>query len=333
MKDSEKDFYNNLNVFTVKSHEEYIKNKENIDINLWNPDLNNALVHALENEDYNKAKWLLSEGIMLKDDEVYIEDRENNCFTAQECFKLTIDKPDLQKEMIIKGLKITPISDLESVGIFMAKYAANVDILKILIDNGHKPYIQKEMRGRNAGLKTFNLLNEIKPDVELWDFILLNNLGDINSVNYHGRSLLFDCEDMDKIDYLIEKGINLNIKSEDGSTALFGASLNKTKKLIQSGIDINAKNTSGENALLRTDDKDVALLLLEKGISTTGDVFLWSEVNREWVKEEKPIEFMKALEKTNINIFNLIQSIKEKELINSNIDLEKESDLKNKKRL
>lgn len=339
MNNSDNEFYNNLNIFTVKNHEEYIKNKENIDINLWNPELQNAVVHALENEDYDKVNWLLDEGIVLKENEHYIEDIQNNNYMTSECLKSTIEKPELQKKMIEKGLKIEPFSDFYEDERSILEYSASIEVLNILLKAGHLPHFEKDVIIIKDGFYrkenfVFNILTEITPNIVFWDYLLKNNISNINETDPRGNTILFNCEDEKEIIYLIDKKIDINHRNNNGDTALFGASLEKTKMLLEAGADVNIKSESGENALLRTNDINTALLLIEKGISTEGDVYLWSKVNNEWVKDEEPVSFMSVLEKNNKIIFNIVNAIKEKEYINSNFNNEEQLIMSNiKKRI
>lgn len=339
MNNSDDEFYNNLNIFTIKSQEEYIKNKENIDINLWNPDLQNAVVHALENEDYDKVNWLLDEDIVLKENEHYIEDIQNNNHITSHCLRLTIEKPELQKKMIEKGLKIEPFSDFYEDERSILEYSASIEVLNILLKAGHLPHFEKDVVIVKDGFYrkenfVFNILTEITPNIVFWDYLLKNNISNINETDPRGNTILFNCEDEKEIIYLIDKKIDINHRNNKGDTALLGASFEKTKMLLEAGADVNIKSESGENALLRTNDINTALLLIEKGISTEGDVYLWSKINREWVKDKEPVSFMSVLEKNNKIIFNIVNAIKEKEYINSNFNNEEKSIINNiKKRI
>lgn len=315
MSDKEKD------IFSIDTREEYLSLKDKIDINKWNDDLLNALTHALDNLQYEKALWLVEEGICLREEENYIEDIQNNCSVAVSCLLSSRDHPKLQKMMIEKGLKITPTGDFDDNSYcFLASYAGDVEVLDILLKAGHKTKITRAVGFSAYEMKTINLINAVKEDINLWDYIIKNDIGDINSRNTYGNTLLFDNENPEHIDFLLSKGVSVNAQNDDGKTALFGASFTKTKKLIESGINVNLKATNGENALFFTDDIDTALLLLENGIETTGDVYLLDRVGKAWVAQDKPVDFMTALKKSKEKIYNVVSSFIEKEKLSKELN-------------
>lgn len=315
MSDKEKD------IFSIDTREEYLSLKDKININKWNDDLQNALTHALDNLQYEKALWLVEEGICLREEEKYIEDIQNNCSVSVNCLLSSRDHPELQKKMIEKGLKITPTIDFDDNSYcFLASYAGDVEVLDILLKAGHKTKITRAIGFSASEMKTINLINAVKEDVNLWDYIIKNDIDDINSRNIYGNTLLFDNENLEHIDFLLSKGVSVNVQNTDGKTALFGASFKKAKKLIKSGIDVNLKDKYGGNALLFTDDIDTALLLLENGIEITGDVYLLSRVGREWVVNRNPIDFMTALKNSKEKIYNVVSSFIEKEKLSKELN-------------
>lgn len=320
MSDKEKD------IFSIETREEYLSLKDKININKWNDDLQNALIHALDNLKYEKALWLVEEGICLREEENYIEDMQNNCSVAVSCLLSSREHPKLQKMMIKKGLKITPASDFDDNSYyFLASYAGDVEVLDILLKAGHKTKANGMKMSSHSEIKTRNLINEIKEDIMLWDYIIKNDIGDINSRNIYGNTLLFDNENPEQIDFLLSNNISINAQNDDGRTALFGASFAKAKKLIQFGIDVNLKTKNGENALFFTDDIDTALLLLENGIETTGDVYFLDGVGKEWVTQDNPVDFMTAIKLSNKKIYNIVSSFIEKEKLNKELNNTEES--------
>lgn len=66
-----------------------------------------------------------------------------------------------------------------------------------------------------------------------------------------------------------EPGFDVNIKGANGNTALFTASLEKTKWLIANGCDINFVNKKNQNALFKLKAKDFEKLkvLIKNGIN------------------------------------------------------------------
>lgn len=129
---------------------------------------------------------------------------------------------------------------------------------------------QKNSLERNAlfftDLKmTKYLLSKNKIDVNCKDFlgnnalffckedkfnILVNARANIHEVNLKGENLLFFCNSIEKIKYLLENGINKEQRDNAGKTPLFTAKDKDILTLmIQYGCDINAKDYLERNAL------------------------------------------------------------------------------------
>ena len=80
---------------------------------------------------------------------------------------------------------------------------------------------------------------------------------DINTKTDKGKNaLMYACDigngNLELVKYLVEKGIDINAKDNDGETALFKSyeNFDISKYLIEKGLDINAKNDEGNNPLL-----------------------------------------------------------------------------------
>ena len=52
-----------ISIFNIKTEEEYLKNKEYVDINELDNSERDALTVALKNSDIDKAKWLIKNGL------------------------------------------------------------------------------------------------------------------------------------------------------------------------------------------------------------------------------------------------------------------------------
>ena len=78
--------------------------------------------------------------------------------------------------------------------------------------------------------------------------------------------------DADAVQALLARGLGVNAKNDDGSTALIAASANGHRELVQAllakGANVNAKTTAGMNSLMwasRQGDSEVVRALLTKG--------------------------------------------------------------------
>lgn len=83
------------------------------------------------------------------------------------------------------------------------------------------------------------------------------------------------------LNYLIEKGVDVNAKNNNGYTALMDATfIGNTeimKILIKSGADVNAKNNNGATALMLAQNKETATILIKAGAHiNTKDDYGWT---------------------------------------------------------
>lgn len=103
--------------------------------------------------------------------------------------------------------------------------------------------------------------------------------GDVNITDSEGRNMLFkDFNEGNELDIivsytgdiigvLIESGININHKSHDGSTALFGIENEEIGRLlIENGIDVHVKNNKKFNALTSNHNAHIEVLLFDKNV-------------------------------------------------------------------
>lgn len=85
-----------------------------------------------------------------------------------------------------------------------------------------------------------------------------------------------ESNNIDKINYYIQKGFDINIQDDDGQTALMKAiflnSLPLSKLLIKNGADINIQDNKGQTALMKAaflDSKKIGELLILEGADYT----------------------------------------------------------------
>jgi ankyrin repeat protein len=69
------------------------------------------------------------------------------------------------------------------------------------------------------------------------------------------------------VEFLIQKGADIEAKDNDGMTALMKASFMGRKEivelLIQNGADVNQKNNNGQNAMMRADNEEIKKAIIE----------------------------------------------------------------------
>ncbi len=168
------------------------------------------------------------------------------------------------KELIDRGLKLS----IESLGNETAlisylsfsekKVKLNYKVLEIALNHSEDiNYVN--LKGVNALLLSID-----RKDIELINFLLnkgLNvNLKD--SDNQNGLSLAVEKEYYKKeiVELLIKKGIDINNKDNEGCTPIFYAinsgNIEAVETLIGKGIDINISNNNGETPLIIASDNN-----------------------------------------------------------------------------
>lgn len=294
-----------MDIFDINTRKEYLENKENIDINKLNKRYRNAIEMALYEKKFDKVIWLIEEGFKLKkENESYKEGIMMNCDFSQRCMKLTQEYPDLQKYLIDKGLKTEPVEHFKMTDNPIIFHSADVEVLKILLDKGH-PFEW------NSSLFSCvqKIIHKIRPNPEIIHFITEELKLDINEKeDKTGNTFLFYDKNLSEnnLKEYIKMGFDINQENENLRTALFSASLEKTKILISAGININHVDIYNKNALGYVRDKEVALFLIDNGINTEIEDLL------ENLKIESP----------NHELYLFVKSYIEKKKIVNNLDSE-----------
>lgn len=90
---------------------------------------------------------------------------------------------------------------------------------------------------------------------------------DINIKNFFGKNALFYV-DAEKSDFLLKKGIEkLDLPDNERRNALFNCGLEKLKVLLSHGYDVNIKNVKEESIMFYAPDIDVVDFLITQGFS------------------------------------------------------------------
>lgn len=264
-----------ISIFDIKTHEDYLNNKENIEIN----DLykgNNAFCVALLQKDYQRAQWLIHEGIDLSND-IDLFMHEN----------IT---PEIQILMIEKGVGFDG-NKKTLMGNSPLHYSKNKEVIKSFIKKGIPADILNDF-GENALFKI--------DDPELLDYLIANGCA-INHLCNNKRTAIFS-RDEKVTEFLLKKGAKADILDIYGNGTItnvhskkvfnllveHGASINFISGIghnilmcnydynidvdycLSNGVDINHKDMNGENMLQQLTDNEsdfsFAMYLIEKGI-------------------------------------------------------------------
>lgn len=290
-----------LSIFKIESEEEYLANKDTIDINELKPDGKNALFFS----PLLKCLWMVKHGINVNQ----VDDLGRNViFYSQYIelkeFGLDINHLDNDGHSAFYKASRSKIKALVKAGFDFEKHSdlsyLDYDQTKDLITHLPVEIIDKLTFNTTATNKLRNNplfgINQLSnKSVE----ILINKGFSVHHLNKEKRNPLF-MADVDKTKILIEKGAkpdfidkynknmlfyikdiellkfflsqnfsNKNICSErTGKNALFGASYEKTLLLLENGFsvkDINIQDKIEKETPLFGADAETAKLLIEKG--------------------------------------------------------------------
>lgn len=283
-----------MSIFEIDTLEEYLANKDNVDINERKDySFENALSSALYDENFDKVIWLINEGCCLMEQEDYLEDIYLNCIASKKYLFLSKSRPDIQKLMIDKGIKIDNPMDFYSNNIYLTGYAGNVEILERLLAAGHGIFVYDK---NNEMIFNIFFDTDIKSDI--FSYLLNKDESFINSKSSKGDNILLKVKDIEEVDILISKG-----------------------------IDINNKNKLGQNILFFISNIEILGYLLEKGIEIP--------VNEEVELEDRSnkVGFLEALKIENPLGYNVVSAYLEKNRIKKEIQFQSEDKSYQKKRI
>ncbi len=173
-------------------------------------------------------------------------------------------KCEMLKESIIQGKNklskkiIASISDVDcdikNTPLAYACYYGNIKIAKILLEKGANPNLMQYYNEKATGTPLFDALSYC-PD------ILEPKIINPAEMTFKKNKKVEICKDVIKdqiATLLIEKGANVNLTSEDGTTTLMKASMFNRLQiiplLIQKGVNINTQNNYGNTALIYSVD-------------------------------------------------------------------------------
>lgn len=208
---------------------------------------NEKIIKAIENNDISELTSIFEEGDINVNN--IIEAEVGNDMELQVSMTPLMYASYLGNYEIVRYLveeKKADINIENEYGWTALKYASDegrLEIVKYLVENGASV---------DAEVLT------ITKNLEVFEYLLEQGNLNINSVGYLGMTALslasIEYGNLEMIKYLLEKGADINVKNEDGSTALMTASmygnLEIIKYLIENGADINAKDNDGSTALI-----------------------------------------------------------------------------------
>lgn len=257
-----------ISIFNISSEDEYLKNKDFVDVNETNEYGSNALI----TDDLEKIKWLIKQGININNQPAFPAVFEHE------------DNPEIQKYLIENGADIntgdnygliTFVKDINIIKLLIDKdidinrkdyegnnylYGANMEKTEVLIKAG----IDIHNVNNNGDTILFNITNET---VDLF----LNKVN-INHCNNYGRNAAFYSNDNNALKKLIEAGLDMNKPDNDGRYCFFFCSYpDILKTMLYHCDDINKKDNDGNNVLFyygEHTDKELVDILLINGVDT-----------------------------------------------------------------
>lgn len=249
-------------IFDIETKEEYLFLRNTVDLyERFNSHTNfDALTMAISKKQHDKVEWLL--------EVMYLGPENKNRATYM---NFTRNNPDLQNMLLKNGLSLSPNDDMQS----LCYYASNLNILKQCISEGNsiigekygrytdalhenvnmecKKFLIKEYSlDVNNNKYTFPIFFEAKNIKELKQYEEIGT--NLKGTAYNGNTLIHHTFNPDIIKFLVnERGLDINIKNNEGQTALHNIDERKNKLdlLLSLGADINAIDNNGNNFLMK----------------------------------------------------------------------------------
>lgn len=265
-------------IFDIENEEEYLQNKENVDINEKNRSKQNALFDS----SIEKTKWLIKHGIDLNIiDDIYGSNALRSACEIKT--QILIDAGvDIHKKDSRGNSLLFSENNVEKIKIFL-HHGMDFNIVNIDGDNALTyAYYNKEDEGIeftkkillyiNSGIninhtdakdENFLFSHYINTEIAL---ALIDKGINIHQLNEDKENALFN-DDLppEIVEELIKKGINIHQENDVGEHALWYANIEVSELLLNAGININHRSKCGANALLYSDLEETKYLI-DKGI-------------------------------------------------------------------
>lgn len=228
-------------IFDIDTEDEYIKNKDEIDINEITDTMSE---NALFGSSLNKKQWLIKHGINVNQQDKYGD-------TA--LFRCDEDEAEL---LIKAGINVNAKNNDGRNALY---YSDSEKKTRILMDNNLNIHEIDDFG--------FNALMFV--DKDSCHLLIENNIN-IHLLNPSKGNAFFFVRDEKCFAVLKEKGLDINHLNSVDQNALFNKDINKTKELIKLGCSINHRDKWGYNALVYADE-ETSEYLIEQGIDI--DIF------------------------------------------------------------
>ncbi|MGV8118149.1 MAG: ankyrin repeat domain-containing protein [Candidatus Xenobiia bacterium LiM19] len=207
------------------------------------------------------------------------------------------NKVSLVKYLLDKGADLNGMDSNGDIPLNTAADFDNIDIAELLVERGadvnargkrgntplHIAVMGKKMKlvsflvSKGADMNTVNnegitpLDNALMHSMDLLE--ALKTLGvDVTARTSRGETALFYADEQKTAEFLIEKGIGVKIRDNDGRTALHGSGANRNidvaRVLVRHGAELNAKDNEGQtplHAAVHYRNDDLVQYLLDKG--------------------------------------------------------------------
>lgn len=223
-----------LSIFDIKTEEQYIKHKDNIDINDVNPAGENALI----TNDIEKVKWLLKYGIQVN----------NVTSNALHVFYLHENEPEIQNLLLEAGASLSI-----DIGLCPAAYIKDKEVLKLAISKGLN-INYRDMSGNNS------LYGNTRENCE----ILIEAGINVNNINDDGENIFFNISD-ETVDLFLGK-IDINHRDHNGGNpAFFSNDPVALRKMIAAGLELNVIDNNGNNCLFRLSKPEIIEIMIKNG--------------------------------------------------------------------
>lgn len=208
---------------------------------------NERIIKIIENNDINELNSILEQGDININDIIEAEiDKDIGLQISMTplMYASYLDNYEIARYLVEeKGADINAKNEYGWTALTYASDEGHLNMVKYLVDNG-------------ADIDSEALT--VTRNLEIFEYLLEKGNVDINSVGYLGMTALslssIEEGDLEMFKYLLKKGADVNVKNDDGSTALMIASLygnlEMVKYLIENGADINAKDNDGSTALI-----------------------------------------------------------------------------------
>ena len=212
--------------------------------------LNRKLFEAIKNGQVDKMRRLIKRGAELNS--------QNEL--GQSPLSWAIDKNQIEIVRVLLT-EYNLNSKMINNALFDAVYLGDIDIAKLLIENGADINTQKEFGNTSLHLavreKNFDL---VKLLIEYGADVNIKNNADWTPLHWTASNGYYDVAKL-----LIENGADVNIKDEDGWTPLheaaFKGNIDIGKCLIENGADPFIKNKNGKTPLDICQNDDIRQLL------------------------------------------------------------------------